>query len=149
MSLTGNGNYDLQTTNSLKAHTRVVSDLNWHPKEPDIIASCSIDTFIHIWDIRDQRRPCLSLSAVGKYTDYEILQNKTVCKHLKMHAIECVIAGSSQVRWNTLSPNMLATAHDGDIKIWDQRKGNSPMQYIAAHLTKVKFNFTTARFNNV
>jgi len=56
----------LQTTQSLKAHTRVVSDLNWHPKEPDIIASCSIDTFIHIWDIRDQRKPCLSLSAVGK-----------------------------------------------------------------------------------
>ncbi|XP_050579579.1 GATOR complex protein WDR59 isoform X2 [Bombus affinis] len=110
LSLTGTGNYDLQTTNSLKAHTRVVSDLNWHPKEPDIIASCSIDTFIHIWDIRDQRKPCLSLSAV---------------------------AGSSQVRWNTLSPNMLATAHDGDIKIWDQRKGNSPMQYIAAHLTKI------------
>lgn len=32
---------------------------------------------------------------------------------------------------------MLATAHDGDVKIWDQRKGNSPVQYIAAHLTKV------------
>ncbi|XP_076764679.1 WD repeat domain 59 isoform X1 [Xylocopa sonorina] len=110
LSLIGTSGYDLQTTNSLKAHTRVVSDLNWHPKEPDIIASCSIDTFIHIWDIRDQRRPSLSLSAV---------------------------AGSSQVRWNTLSPNMLATAHDGDIKIWDQRKGNSPMQYIAAHLTKI------------
>lgn len=47
------------------------------------------------------------------------------------------IAGSSQVRWNSLSSNMLATAHDGDIKIWDQRKGNSPVQYIAAHLTKV------------
>ncbi|OAD54322.1 WD repeat-containing protein 59 [Eufriesea mexicana] len=64
LSLIGTNNYDLQTTNSLKAHTRVVSDLNWHPKEPDIIASCSIDTFIHIWDIRDQRRPSLSLSAV-------------------------------------------------------------------------------------
>ncbi|XP_029054002.1 GATOR complex protein WDR59 isoform X1 [Osmia bicornis bicornis] len=110
LALNGVGCYDLHTTNSLKAHTRVVSDLNWHPKEPDIIASCSIDTFIHIWDVRDQRRPCLSLSAV---------------------------AGSSQVRWNALSPNMLATAHDGDIKIWDQRKGNSPMQYIAAHLTKI------------
>ncbi|XP_076648251.1 WD repeat domain 59 isoform X3 [Halictus rubicundus] len=110
LSLTGGSGYELQTTNSLKAHTRVVSDLNWHPKEPDIIASCSIDTFIHIWDIRDQRKPCLSLSAV---------------------------AGSSQVRWNGLSPNILATAHDGDIKIWDQRKGNSPVQYIAAHLTKI------------
>ncbi|XP_043265294.1 GATOR complex protein WDR59 isoform X1 [Colletes gigas] len=110
LSLTGGGGYELQTTNSLKAHTRVVSDLHWHPKEPDVIASCSIDTFIHIWDIRDQRKPSLSLSAV---------------------------AGSSQVRWNSLSSNMLATAHDGDIKIWDQRKGNSPVQYIAAHLTKI------------
>lgn len=65
LSFAGGGGQELQTTHSLKAHTRVVSDLNWHPKEPSIIASCSIDTFIHIWDIRDQRRPCLSLSAVG------------------------------------------------------------------------------------
>lgn len=50
-----------------------------------------------------------------------------------------ILAGASQVRWNVLSPNMLATAHDGDIKIWDQRKGNSPVQYIAAHLTKVSY----------
>ncbi|XP_066594215.1 GATOR2 complex protein WDR59 isoform X2 [Prorops nasuta] len=105
-----NGGSELHTEHSLKAHTRVVSDLNWHPKEPDIIASCSIDTFIHIWDIRDQRKPSMSLSAV---------------------------AGSSQVRWNPLTPHILATAHDGDIKIWDQRKGNSPVQYIAAHLTKI------------
>lgn len=122
-----------------------MSDLNWHPKEPDIIASCSIDTFIHIWDIRDQRKPCLSLSAVGKYRDYKT-HCEIICKHLKRHIIECVIAGSSQVRWNTLSPNMLATAHDGDIKIWDQRKGNSPMQYIAAHLTKVQPDFIIALF---
>ncbi|XP_046619943.1 GATOR complex protein WDR59 isoform X1 [Neodiprion virginianus] len=110
LNFVGGDGRDLTTTHSLRAHTRVVSDLNWHPTEPDILASCSIDTFIHIWDIRDQRRPCLSLSAV---------------------------AGASQVRWNCLSPHIVATAHDGDIKIWDQRKGNSPMQYIAAHLTKI------------
>ncbi|XP_033209971.1 GATOR complex protein WDR59 isoform X1 [Belonocnema kinseyi] len=110
LCFTGGGGYDLQTVHSLRAHTRVVSDLNWHPSEPDLLASCSIDTFIHIWDIRDQRKPSLSLSAV---------------------------AGASQVQWNVLSPHMLATAHDGDVKIWDQRKGNSPVQYIAAHLTKI------------
>ncbi|XP_011330381.2 GATOR complex protein WDR59 isoform X2 [Ooceraea biroi] len=110
LDLNGAGGYEVQTIQSLKAHTRVVSDLNWHPKEPDILASCSIDTFIHIWDIRDQRKPCLSLSAV---------------------------AGSSQVRWNPLLSHTLATAHDGDIKIWDQRKANSPVQYITAHLTKI------------
>lgn len=66
LSLAVSSGYELQTIYGLKAHTRVVNGINWHPKEPDIIASCSIDTFIHIWDIRDQRRPCLSLSAVGK-----------------------------------------------------------------------------------
>ncbi|XP_058792882.1 GATOR complex protein WDR59 isoform X2 [Phymastichus coffea] len=110
LSFMGNNGYDLQPTHSLRAHTRVVSDLNWHPKDPDILATCSIDTYIHIWDIRDQRKPSLSLSAV---------------------------AGASQVRWSGSSPNMLATSHDGDVKVWDQRKGNSPVQYIAAHLTKI------------
>ncbi|XP_020283818.1 WD repeat-containing protein 59 isoform X2 [Pseudomyrmex gracilis] len=110
LSLNGAGGCELQTTQSLKAHTRVISDLSWHPKEADIIASCSIDRFIHIWDIRDQRKPCLSLSSV---------------------------AGSTQVRWNPLSSHILATAHDGDVRIWDQRKGNIPLQYITAHLTKI------------
>ncbi|CAG5096559.1 Similar to WDR59: GATOR complex protein WDR59 (Homo sapiens) [Cotesia congregata] len=110
LSVAGNNNQDLPIIHTLKGHNRVVSDLNWHPKEPDIIASCSIDTFIHVWDLRDSRKPSLSLSAV---------------------------AGSSQVKWSPLLSYTLATAHDGDIKIWDQRKSNSPVQYIAAHLTKI------------
>ncbi|KAJ8687709.1 hypothetical protein QAD02_023503 [Eretmocerus hayati] len=110
LNLAGKVTNDLQPLHSLRAHTRVVSDLHWHPKDSDILATCSIDTYIHIWDIRDQRKPSLSLSAV---------------------------AGASQVRWNISSPNILATAHDGDVKIWDQRKGNIPFQYIAAHLSKI------------
>ncbi|XP_067001039.2 GATOR2 complex protein WDR59 [Anabrus simplex] len=101
---------ELVQTQSLRSHTRVVSDLNWHRFDPNLLASCSIDTFIHIWDVRDQRRPSLSLSAV---------------------------AGATQVRWNRLSRYLLATAHDGDIKLWDQRKGTAPVQYIAAHLSKI------------
>ncbi|XP_044734726.1 GATOR complex protein WDR59 isoform X2 [Chrysoperla carnea] len=101
---------DFSTTHSVRSHTRVVSDLNWHHFDINIFASCSIDTFIHIWDIRDMRRPSLSLSA---------------------------IAGATQVRWNRLNEHLLATAHDGDIKLWDQRKGTIPVQYIAAHLSKI------------
>lgn len=29
------------------------------------------------------------------------------------------------------------TSHDGDLKLWDQRKGTAPVQYIAAHLSKI------------
>lgn len=101
---------ELIQTHSLRAHTRVITDLNWHQTDPNMLASCSVDTFIHIWDLRDSRRPSLSLSAVAE---------------------------ASQVRWNRISSNILATAHDGDIKLWDQRKGTAPIQYIAAHLAKI------------
>ncbi|KAF5288970.1 hypothetical protein FQA39_LY03849 [Lamprigera yunnana] len=101
---------DLTQIHSMRAHTRVISDLNWHKSDPNLLVSCSIDTFIHIWDMRDFRKPSISLSA---------------------------IAEASQVRWNQISPHILATAHDGDIKVWDQRKGNAPVQYITAHLSKI------------
>lgn len=49
---------------SLRAHTRVITDIDWHSKSPHLLASCSIDTFTHLWDLRDPRKPMLSLSAV-------------------------------------------------------------------------------------
>jgi hypothetical protein len=61
---------------------------------------------------------------------------------LKNHVyILFIPAGATQVRWNRLSRYLLATAHDGDIKLWDQRKGTAPVQYIAAHLAKVSTYF--------
>lgn len=101
---------ELTQSCSLRAHTRVITDLNWHKFDPNLIASCSVDTFIHIWDLRDSKRPTLSLSAVAE---------------------------ASQVKWNKVSPYLLASAHDGDIKVWDQRKGTAPVQYLAAHLSKI------------
>ncbi|XP_046440628.1 GATOR complex protein WDR59-like isoform X2 [Daphnia pulex] len=94
----------------LRFHTRAVSDLNWHHFEPYLLASCSVDTYINIWDIRDPRKPCVSLSAV---------------------------VGATQVRWNRVTSHLLATAHEGDVRLWDWRKGSSPVQYIAAHLHKI------------
>lgn len=56
---------------SLRAHTRMVTDIDWHSKVPHLLASCSIDTFTHLWDLRDPRKPIMSLSAVCmcKYFD--------------------------------------------------------------------------------
>lgn len=36
-----------------------------------------------------------------------------------------------------MSGNLLATAHDGDLRIWDVRKGSCPIQYITAHLARI------------
>lgn len=50
--------------NSLRGHTRTVTDIDWHSKNSNLLVSCSIDTFSHIWDLRDPRKPALSLNAV-------------------------------------------------------------------------------------
>ncbi|CAG9771641.1 unnamed protein product [Ceutorhynchus assimilis] len=100
----------LSVSHSLRAHTRSISGLNWHKFDPNILATSSVDTFVNVWDIRELRKATLSLSNVA----------------------EC-----SQVRWNKVSPNLFATAHDGDIKIWDQRKYTYPLQYITAHTSKI------------
>ncbi|KAG7311327.1 hypothetical protein JYU34_002365 [Plutella xylostella] len=104
------GGQDLTCICSLKGHTRVVSDTHFHRQDHNIIATCSIDTFTHLWDLRDARKPVVSL---------------------------CAVAGASQVQWNKVSPHIVATAHDGDIKIWDYRKNTAPIHYISAHLCKI------------
>ncbi|XP_073515805.1 GATOR2 complex protein WDR59 isoform X2 [Phyllobates terribilis] len=96
--------------NSLQGHTRVISDLDWSVYEPDVLVTSSIDTYIYIWDIKDTRKPAVSLSAV---------------------------AGASQVKWNKKNANYLATSHDGDVRIWDRRKPSTAVEYIAAHLYKI------------
>ncbi|XP_047514781.1 GATOR complex protein WDR59 isoform X1 [Pieris napi] len=101
---------DLTCICSLKGHTRVVSDTHFHRQDHNLIATCSIDTYTHLWDLRDSRKPVLSLSAV---------------------------AGASQVQWNKVASHIVATAHDGDIKIWDYRKNSTPLLYISAHLCKI------------
>lgn len=58
----GRGEPDYE--NSLRGHTRTVTDIDWHSKNPNLLVSCSIDTFSHIWDLRDPRKPALSLNAV-------------------------------------------------------------------------------------
>ncbi|KAG7278151.1 hypothetical protein CRUP_019461 [Coryphaenoides rupestris] len=95
---------------SLQGHTRVISDLDWSWFEPEYLVSSSVDTYIYIWDTRDTRKPMVALSAV---------------------------AGASQVKWNKRNQHLLASSHDGDVRIWDRRKPNTAVEYVAAHLSKI------------
>lgn len=50
----------------IKGHRRNVTDINWSPFDRNALATCSMDTFVNIWDIRDTRRPGISFSSVGQ-----------------------------------------------------------------------------------
>uniref|UniRef100_A0A0V0G8I0 Putative conserved wd40 repeat-containing protein n=1 Tax=Triatoma dimidiata TaxID=72491 RepID=A0A0V0G8I0_TRIDM len=101
---------NLSLVNTLAAHTRIVNNLNWHKFDANMIATCSIDTFTYVWDLRDSRRPVMAFSTV---------------------------AGTTQVKWSRHSHHCLATAHGGDLRLWDRRKGTAPVQYITAHQTNI------------
>lgn len=62
--------------------------------------------------MRDPKKPVLSLSAV-------------------------CMSGATQVGFNRVSGNLIATAHDGDLRVWDYRYHRNPIQYITAHLNRI------------
>lgn len=95
---------------TLKAHTRVISDLNWSRFDPCLLATCSVDTYTYLWDTREPKKPCMEFSA---------------------------IAGAGQVKWNKKNADTLATVHEGGIRLWDKRKGNQTIQCISAHPCKI------------
>lgn len=57
---------NLSLVNALTSHTRIVTSLNWHQFDANTIATCSIDTFTYVWDLRDSRRPVIAFSTVGR-----------------------------------------------------------------------------------
>lgn len=95
----------------LHAHTRAITDINWSPFHPDVLASCGIDTWTWAWDLRDPNKPKQGYSAWN--------------------------AAMTQVKWNRATQHRLATSCDNKVLIWDDRKGTLPLATIEAHETKI------------
>ncbi|TGZ82469.1 hypothetical protein EX30DRAFT_186364 [Ascodesmis nigricans] len=95
----------------LKSHTRAISDINFSAHDPHTLATCSIDSFVHCWDLRTYQRPALS------FCDW--------------------FAGATQVKFNRRDEHILASAHDKYVYIWDTRMGAKELRKITAHSTKI------------
>ncbi|KAG0355354.1 hypothetical protein BGZ54_001185 [Gamsiella multidivaricata] len=95
----------------LHAHNRAISDINWSPFHPDLLATCSVDTFVHLWDLRTPKKPVNSFCA---WT-----------------------AAATVVKFNRKDEYTLASAHDTKVEVWDTRKGSSPYISIPAHKQKI------------
>ncbi|TYZ63145.1 hypothetical protein PybrP1_008228 [[Pythium] brassicae (nom. inval.)] len=100
---------------TLRAHTRPVSDVAWSPADPWVLATCSADTKTHLWDIRTPPTPVLTLCAFS--------------------------SSATQVAWSRVDGASLATAHDGDVRVWDTRASGGaskgPAVTITAHMQKI------------
>ncbi|EPQ26720.1 uncharacterized protein PFL1_05699 [Pseudozyma flocculosa PF-1] len=103
----------------LHAHTRAITDINWSAFHPEVLASCSLDTWTWVWDLRmssasadsGRRKPAQGYSAWN--------------------------AAVTQVKFNRASEHRLASTCDNKVLIWDDRKGSLPLATIEAHESKI------------
>ncbi|WFD28590.1 hypothetical protein MNAN1_003603 [Malassezia nana] len=99
----------------LDAHTRAITDINWSPFHPEMLASCSVDTWTWVWDLRmagrGSTRPAQGFSAWN--------------------------ASMTQVKWNRSTDHRLAASCDNKVLIWDDRFGALPLATLETHHSKV------------
>ena len=95
----------------LQSHTRAITDINFSAHDPRALATCAVDSFVHVWDLRAPRRPAVS------FADWA--------------------AAATQVKFNRQDPHVLASAHDRFLYVWDTRMGARAVRRITAHSTKI------------
>lgn len=94
-----------------EGHNRAITDINFSAHDPDMVATCGVDSFVFTWDLRQSQRPA------QRYADWE--------------------AGAQQVKFNRKDAHVLASAHNSRLHVWDDRKGAKPLYTIEAHQTKI------------
>lgn len=84
-------------------HTDSIEDIQFSPTEPDVLASCSVDGTIRIFDLRTPFANISELRINAHNTDVNVIS------------------------WNKISPNLLASGADnGEFKVWDLRYVGKP-----------------------
>ena len=96
---------------TLSCHKRAITDINFSAHHPDMLATCAVDGYVHCWDLRRPRQPAQS------FCDW--------------------FGGATQVKYNRQDSHIIASSHDRWLRIWDDRKGATPLKSINAHESKI------------
>ncbi len=83
---------------TLQKHFRPVTGVAWSPFYSNVLATCSADSKIHLWDVR-------------------------VAQHDPIQSFMVPHQGAQYVAWNQHDGVKLASAHDNEFRLWDTRKG--------------------------
>lgn len=100
----------------LHGHTASVEDLQWSPNERNVLASCSVDHSIRIWDTRAASKNACQLTCTNAHN-----------------------ADVNVISWNKNEPFIASGGDDGFLKIWDLRrfKDNTPVAIFKHHTASV------------
>ncbi|GAA6059244.1 hypothetical protein JCM10212_006637 [Sporobolomyces blumeae] len=106
---------------ALYGHTRAVTDINWSPSTPEILATCALDGWVLGWDLRTGYG---TRSASGR-------GRKPVWRTCGWGS------PATQVKWNRREPHLIASSHDNAVLIWDDRMGAAPVKTIHGHSARI------------
>ena len=99
-------------------HKKSVEDLQFSPEEADVFLSCSVDTTLRVWDVRD-RKACV--------------------RRVKAHATDINVCN-----WNKRDAMQIISGDDaGVLKVWDFRMFTEPFAVFDWHkqaITSVEWN---------
>ncbi|KIM24343.1 hypothetical protein M408DRAFT_76048 [Serendipita vermifera MAFF 305830] len=105
----------------LQSHIRAITDINWHNSTPSRLATCAIDSWVWLWDLRAGTNPTTK--------------------------IKPTMESATQVKWNFRNEHILASSHNNQVLVWDERKGSKPINEINAHDSKI-YGVNWSRFSD-
>lgn len=89
-----------ETQVGLQSHKASIEDIQWSPSQEHVLATCSVDQTIKLWDLRATQQKC----------------------QVTWKAHDCDV---NVISWNSHTKFLLASGDDkGEFKIWDMRMIN-------------------------
>lgn len=125
--------HSITSMDQLRFHSRVITDFDWSHEDPNVIASASLDSLVYQWDIREPSTPVLTLNGMVPISQVRIKINGTSPNRAGISLCALIL----QVRWNRHNCHHLATTHEGEVKIWDNRRLNMPIRFISMQSSRI------------
>jgi ribosome assembly protein RRB1 len=69
-----------QVSGGYLGHEASVEDLQWSPTEETVLASCSVDKTLRVWDTRERSKPMITV---------QVRDRDAVTKHVISSAVCC------------------------------------------------------------